>query len=82
MGNGFVSNRNPYAHWAYTFPDSLAATPTKTCVFANSSTKYDQVRRTAGRDLLCAPCRVVVLHYVTGGSPEGGRSWLFVELLL
>jgi hypothetical protein len=52
VGNGFVSNSNPYAHWAHNFSDTLAAAPSKTCVFADSSGKYDQVR---GAQLGCNP---------------------------
>ncbi len=44
MGNGYTSNSDPYAHWGPTFADTLAATPTKTCTYANSGFKYDQVR--------------------------------------
>ncbi len=43
VGNGYTSNTSPYAHWAYNFADTLAATPTKTCTYANSAYKYDQV---------------------------------------
>jgi hypothetical protein len=45
LGNGYASNSDPYAHWAYNFADTVAATPTKVCTFANSATKYYQVRQ-------------------------------------
>jgi hypothetical protein len=41
---GVTSNSDPYAHWAFNFADTLAATPTKNCTYANSGVKYDQVR--------------------------------------
>jgi hypothetical protein len=43
VGNGYVSNTSPYAHWAFNFPDTVEATPSKRCTFANSAVKYDQV---------------------------------------
>lgn len=43
VGNGYTSNTDPYAHWAYNFPDTVEATPTKNCTYANSAAKYDQV---------------------------------------
>ncbi len=57
IGNGYASNSDPYAHWAYNFADTVAAAPTKVCTFANSATKYYQVRPSA----IHQNCRVAAI---------------------
>jgi hypothetical protein len=44
LGNGYSSNSNPYAHWAFNYWDSLMNNPTHNCTYADYYTKYFNVR--------------------------------------
>ena len=41
VGNGDVSNTNPYAHWAYDSTDIITANPTYNCTKAWGSRSYN-----------------------------------------
>jgi hypothetical protein len=43
LGNGYTSNSNPYAHWAFNYWDTLMNNPTYNCTYSNFNTKYFNV---------------------------------------